>query len=331
MSNWEDNSIFKKFFTKVEFIDRKVLKNEEGIDIIVPIINTNELFETNLYSWYREIPINRLLIGFGGGTDNSLEIAQKFPRVVIIDQSTKYSEHLYGSQGICIAELISIVETTWFIYLHADVYIPQNWYDLMKKYQHKYDWYESSRDNVILIQNKHEIEKGPRAYSGGQMGRKNAFKNIIPRIEDGYIQNNEDIIFNELILSEGYKYGRITETKFYHQIMNKRGEKEPKYKKVAIQREETNEWRRKIYFTMARGIIKYCKPKSYLIRAVNVSLNILNQQEDLEIREFFSWVKKTNSIWLKFIKIKHSKRQGLFKKIIIGLLNLNNRILNRMM
>ena len=39
------------------------------------------------------------------------------------------------------------------------------------------------------------------------------------------------------------------ETKFYHHILNNRGEKEPKDKKVAIQKEETNEWRRKIYFS----------------------------------------------------------------------------------
>ncbi|KKL12685.1 hypothetical protein LCGC14_2533300 [marine sediment metagenome] len=81
-----EKSIFKDYYSKVEFIDRKTLVNEEAIDVIVPIINTNALFETNLYSWYREIPINRLFIGFGGGTDNSLEILKKFPRVIIINQ-----------------------------------------------------------------------------------------------------------------------------------------------------------------------------------------------------------------------------------------------------
>ncbi|KKM92322.1 hypothetical protein LCGC14_1219570 [marine sediment metagenome] len=51
----EEKSIFKIFYAKVEFKDRVKLTGEEGIDVIVPIINTNELFECNLISWYRSI------------------------------------------------------------------------------------------------------------------------------------------------------------------------------------------------------------------------------------------------------------------------------------
>ncbi|MHA1764670.1 MAG: glycosyltransferase family 2 protein, partial [Promethearchaeota archaeon] len=250
---------FKDLFILPQFRDRKLLKNEDGIDVIVPIINTNELFESNLYSWYRSIPINRLLIGYGGGTDNSLEIVKKFPRVKIIDQ-TKYKDHLYGSQGKCIADLISLVETDWFIYLHSDVYLPEDWYDIMKSYQNKYDWFECARENVVLIKYEEKVEKSVRAYSGSQMGRKEAFKNIIPKIEDGYLQNNEDIIFHEMILQEGYKYGKVLETKHYHQIMNK-GEKEPDYQYVFIKKKTDKNWEKKIYTVQAKGIIKYCKPK----------------------------------------------------------------------
>ena len=55
----------------------------------------------------------------------------------------------------------------------------------------------------------------------------------------------------------------------------------------------------------AKGIIKYCKPKKHLIRAVNTSLNILNNQGDLNLELFLSWVKNTNRIWLKYIKIRN--------------------------
>ncbi len=322
VKNASIDSIFKEYYSEQKFIDRKNQTGEEGLDVIVPIINTNELFTANIYCWYREIPINRLIIGYGGGTDNSLEEVKKFPRVKIIDQSKKYSDHLYGSQGICIAELMSLVKTEWFIYLHADVFLPENWYDTMKKYQNKYDWFECDREITALIKFDHGIRYKRRAYSGSQMGRKEAFRNIIPKIEDGYLQNNEDIIFQELILEEGFKYGRVLETKHYHQIMDKRGLKEPKYEKIIIEREKPREWKMGVYSVQAKGIIKYCKPKKHLIRAVNLSLAILRDQGDLNGKEFKRWVLDTNAEWLPYIKIQ----QSVISRILLQIQKEINRV-----
>ena len=82
----KNESIFERYYKEEIFVDRKIEKKESGIDVIIPLINTNELFERNLYSFYREIPINNLLIGNGGCTDSSIEIAKKFPRVKVFDQ-----------------------------------------------------------------------------------------------------------------------------------------------------------------------------------------------------------------------------------------------------
>lgn len=323
----KEDSIFQRYYKEKKFIDRKNSLNEKGIDIICPILNTNELFETNLYSWYRQIPINKLIIGYGGGTDNSLEIVKKFPRVVIIDQSTKYTEHLYGSQGISIAELISSVETEWFIYLHSDVYLPNNWYDTMIKYQDDYDWFECGRIITALVSFKQEVDNHKRAYSGSQMGRKEAFKNIIPIIEDGLLQNNEDIIFQELILKEGYKYGRVLDTIHYHQRMNKRGEIEPKFKRMVGQRYVTKEWTEKIHLVLIKGLVKYCEPKPSLIKHVNNSLYQLRRKGLLNKNQIKSWIEKTNRVWLKYINIDKPKFFTFIKKIQ----KLFNKIFNKIL
>ena len=95
----EKESIFNKYFNKPEKLsDRKIVNNEEGVDVIIPLLNTNELFERNLFNFYESIPIERLIIGDGGCTDNSIQIATKFPRVEIIKQ------HGYNSQGYAIKE-----------------------------------------------------------------------------------------------------------------------------------------------------------------------------------------------------------------------------------
>lgn len=305
-----NENIFKKYFTEEDFVDRYESRKEEPVDVIIPLINTNELWEKDLYSFYREIPINRLLIGDGGCTDNSIEVARKYPRTVIFDQSDYYS------QGYCIKELMEHVETKWFVYLHADVYLPRGWYDDMKKHQGEYDWFECYRRMTILYEYLEETQnKAERPFSGSQMGRTEAFKNILPKIDDDFLQRNEDIIFGELIKAEGYKYGRVSNTFHYHQIMNKGGEKEPKIKKVSIVKESNIDWEIKISNMQIKGIIKYLQPKKYLIKSVNAHIAILLQHNALDWREFKEWIRRTNPAWLDKISKKSYYVQVVVKTI----------------
>jgi hypothetical protein len=41
---------------------------DQGVTVIIPIVHTNELWEENLKSIYREIPTAQLLIGDGGAS-----------------------------------------------------------------------------------------------------------------------------------------------------------------------------------------------------------------------------------------------------------------------
>lgn len=300
-------SIFHKYYHINKLVDRKILNNEDGIDVIMPILNTNELFEANLYSFYKEIPINRLLLGDGGSTDDSIEIAKKFPRVIIFDQ-----KHL-KTLGYRIRCLIDKVKTNWFIYLHSDVFLPEGWYDEMRKHQNEYDWYECFRKITILVEyNAHNQNIAKRPYSGSQMGKTEAFKNI--KVDDDYLYRNEDIIFSELIESEGFKYGRIPDTFHYHQLIDKRGEKEPKFSKIIIEKERNPEWEKRTLNMQARGIIKYLQPKKqYLIDSINKLIPILEDLGGLDWLEFKKWVKETNPVWLKYIRKKGSLKQRIIQ------------------
>jgi len=301
----KEMSIFERYYSKDKFFDKFKENGKEGIDVIIPIFNTNGLWRKNLQSFYREIPVNRLLIGDGGCTDDSIEIVEKFPRVKIIDQSNR------NSLGFCIKDLIENVETEWFVYLHADVYLPRGWYEKMAKHQGEYDWFECYRKMTVLVEYWAEGEnKAIRAYSGSQMGRTKAFKDVLPKIDDDYLYRNEDIIFRGLIENEGFKYGRVPDTYHYHQVINKKGEKEPKFTKVLIEKERDEKWEKRTYDMQARGIIKYLQPnKKHLITSVNSSLPILETLKVLNWQEFKKWVKKTNPVWLKYIRKKGSWKQ----------------------
>jgi len=318
----KEDSIFHRYYKEEKFIDRKNSSIEEPIDVIIPIINTNELFEKNLISIYREIPVNRLIIGNGGSTDDSLDILKKFPRVEIIDQA----KHI--TLGYCIAELISLVETDWFIYLHSDVFLPENWYNEMKKNKDNYDWFESDRRITTLINYDAGIKHTKRAYSGAQMGKKVIFKGIVPKIDDDYLYRNEDIIFKELIEQEGFKYGRVLETYHYHQVMNKKGENVPEFERVNIRWVRDRQWDIDTYLKQVKGIIKYSRPKPYLISSVNIPLKILKRYDALNMDEFIKWVKNTNIIWLKYLDVKEKKRI-LIQKIYYKLRAKLNPLINK--
>ena len=205
-----------------------------------------------------------------------------------------------------------------FIYLHADVFLPDGWYDEMVRHQNEYDFFECYRKHTILFEYMGDTQnKAERAYSGSQMGKMEAF-NKIKKIDDDYSYRQEDIIFKELVEENGLKYGRIPNTFHYHQTMNKIGEKEPKLERIIVEREKDEKWEKMTHNMQAKGIIKYLQPKKYLVDAVNSSILELNDLNALDWSKFKKWVKKTNPVWLNYIHKNGSWKQRmaiLVKKI----------------
>lgn len=205
------SSIFEAYYANPEFVDKYEEFNDSGMDVIIPVFHTNELWEVNLKSIYREIPVKRLIISDGGVIDNSIEIVSKFPRVEILDH-----RH-FKSLGKCIAELIASVQTEHFIYLHSDVYLPSDWYNNMIKYKDTYDWYGCPMNITYMYSLLHNDENRP--YAGSQMGRKDAFTGVEKFVGDDYVYRFEDFVFDEYVKSKGYKTGKISDTFHYHQSM----------------------------------------------------------------------------------------------------------------
>lgn len=314
---YNKHSIFHKYYNYTKFVDRYLDENEKGIDVLIPVINTNELWRTNLHSFYREIPIKNLLIGDGGCTDDTIKLLKNFPRVKKFDQKG------YKSQGYAIKELMLNVETEYFIYLHADVYLPEGWFDTMYSYRDRYDWFECFRKMTVLFEFPSVIQhQSERAYSGSQFGRTNLMQNTIKNvIDDDFLQRNEDIIFMELIKSSKGKYAKINETFHYHQVTNREGGQEPDFESVSILKKSDPSWERKIFNMQYKGIIKYLQPNSYLINNVYLSILKLINLDDFNWKEFRNWVKKTNPIWLQHIN-KRSFYLYQIKKLVNGFFNL---------
>jgi len=295
--NDETVSIFRRYYTEEEFIDRFSSEPEDAVDVIIPIIHTNELWEANLKSIYREVPVNRILIGDGGCVDGSIDRALKFPRVTVLDHKG------FKTLGFSLRHLIEAVETPWFIYLHSDVYLPEGWFAAMTGHQNEYDWFGCPMRHTVMVE--YPVIEKQRPYAGSQMGRTAAFQAGVKQIDDDFVYRQEDFVLADIIESAGFKHGRIEDTFHYHQTMHKPSAWGRKVKSVNIDTEATPAEEVRTWVMQCKGIIKYLKPTNeWVTYNVMFSVNRLFELGELNSSnwdEFRNWVKETDPDWLPYL------------------------------
>ncbi len=310
-----EQSIFKEYYQKHSFIDLYQTDSVDAVDIIIPIIHTNELWKANLFSIYREVPVNRLLIGDGGCIDDSIKIAEEFPRVKVLNHRE------FKSLGYSIRKLIEEVQTEWFLYLHSDVYLPAGWFEEMKKHKSNYEWFGCLMQHTIMIEYNMDYENRP--WAGTQMGLKKAFEDGIKHIDDDYVYRQEDFVFSNIVKKAGYREGKISDTYHYHQTIRKPSPYERKINSVAISVEMSKEEEVRAAMMQIKGLIKYLEPNHGFISGIITNMNRLEELQQIKWSEFLEWVKDTNEAWyellvrernkLKFVQKLKSKVPYIFK------------------
>lgn len=296
-------SIFEQYYSKPHFLDRFLEYRGESVTVIIPTIHTNELWEANLLSIYREIPVKQLLIGDGGCIDDTLIIAQKFPRVVIHDHKK------IKSLGYSIKKLIEAVETDWFIYLHSDVYLPNGWFDKMMSYRGVYDWFGCRMQQTVMVE--FDNDYGPRPYAGSQIGRKVAFTGLLDSIDDDFIYRQEDFIFSDIVSRNGYREGKVDEIFHYHQTIKKPSPLwNPQNVRITISQDLSSEEEFRVWDSQFRGVIKYLPPSSsWAIREAGISAFKLIKLKAIQSSELFSWVNQINPEWLPHLRRELRKQR----------------------
>ncbi|HKO60667.1 MAG TPA: glycosyltransferase family A protein [Pyrinomonadaceae bacterium] len=310
--NEKSDSIFRRYYSNEAFVDRFLVKPESSVDVIIPVIHTNELWETNLLSIYREIPVNRLLIGDGGCIDDSIEIAKKFPRVEVLDHRS------YVSLGYSLRKLIEAVETPWFVYVHSDVYLPDGWFETMKGHQSEYDWFGCPMRLTVMVE--YPLAHEGRPYAGSQMGRKAAFEKGVQQIDDDYVYRQEDFVLASIVEQAGFKHGKVEDTFHYHQTMHKPTPWARKVKNVQIDLETSREEEVRNCTMQSRGIVKYLEPdSSWVTYTVATSLNRLFELGELNSSNwpaFKQWVMETNPEWVPYLPKRRPIRRRL--RLLLG-------------
>ena len=273
-------------------------------DVICPIyFIDHDLFNANLKSWFKELPINRILFGINkiDEADFIEKIAMKCwnSKDEIITREIMQTE--LKTLGACLADLIKRVETDWFFYIHADVRITPKAFCIMKEYMdenigiiesHREHWegdfyeykYNDGESLWFPINKVCDYYYRDRAFSGLQLIQKKAIINLVNRIEDDYIYRNEDIIFQAECLDKEYKYVK-TWAMHIHQNINRQW---------SFDRYST-------YMMQFKGIIKYAKFTPITRKACLSAIKILKQEFKVKISLILAFCKKYNSNWYDYI------------------------------
>lgn len=309
----KNGSIFQRYYDQEPFRDRYIDDSKDGLEVIIPVIHTNEMWDSNLRSIYREIPVKRLLIGDGGCIDDSIEIVKKYPRVVVFDHKP------YKTLGFSIRKLIEEVKTEWFAYLHSDVFLPAGWFDTMKKHQGEYDWFGSAMQITALVEFPDENNRTKkRPFAGTQIGRKSAFMPHLSEIEDDFVYRQEDYVFENVVEKGGFKTGRVDDTFHYHQLIHKNSPWARKIKRVAVEMEWSPEELVRASTMHVHGVVKYLKPTPYLAAWISLDLARLIELKKLTWQEFKAWTAKTNPAWSPYLKYWRIGLMRLYLKFTGG-------------
>ena len=291
----ESTSLARDLFREREFYDLfKFTSIESHIDIIMPILHSNDLFRENLLTIYREIPVSRLIVGDAGCIDSSFSLLSDFPRVEVIDHS--HISTLGGSLG----DLTARLSTPNFAYLQSDVFIPEGWFKKMHSHLSQADWIGSPMQ-VVAILDFHLDYRGIRPLAGAQLGKSNLFANLKSYIQDDYVYRQEDFVLEEFVRKNGGKIGIADDTFHFHQIMRRKTKgMQMRIKDLKILLDEEKSELGRVNRTQLFGFVKYCDVKNEEVRKMakaSVFGYFMNEKASNSELIKFAW--ENNRTWIK--------------------------------
>lgn len=249
----------RKLFETVDFRDRfnEGFSTDVPVDVVIPVLHANVLWEANLFSFYREVPIRRLIVGDAGAIDGSIDILSRFPRVKILDHSAM------STLGKSLAGLIEAVESEFFVYLQSDVFLPPGWFDSMLSSTGGADWVGCPELNTVLIQYTNDYSESRPSLPGAQLGRTRYFAGVGERIDDDFVYRQEDFVLSEVVVRNGGRIGQNHDTYHAHELMKRKTTGEAfDVVGVSITKNSSNREEERVHETQLYGFIKYCSPDS---------------------------------------------------------------------
>ncbi len=172
------------------FLDRKNTDfSTQPIEVMMLTLDAENFLDTCLYSIFKEIPINRLLVCDGGSKDKTLEILKKYPRVEVFIKPD------IRTTGKAMEFLMSKIDTDWFVLIDSDIELEHGWFDEMRKHEDKLDVIENGKRTLayhIFRDDEVKEKDEARALDLCHLIKKSSIKNF--HCDDDYMWRFTDIL-----------------------------------------------------------------------------------------------------------------------------------------
>ena len=268
----------------------------ESVDVVVTAYFVDwSYFTSNVKSWLEELPVRTLYFGCSNPNVEYIEelrsYLSQYDKIEFIDQRG------FKTLGMCLADLMKRVETEFFVFVHADAWLSRHSFLVMEA---------EMEDHVGIVESErvqYKYEDAPpypteyahyyyysRSFSGYQLFRMEAIKEILVKIEDDYIYRNEDLIFQNVCSEKGFHYQKAFAMHVH--TCSKVSQK------WTPQGDELEDPYPITYDMQIKGIVKYCTPTDITKKAWRDAFGIAFSVNKIDLFKFVDdFVMKVNPVW----------------------------------
>ncbi|NND87084.1 MAG: glycosyltransferase family 2 protein [Nitrosopumilus sp.] len=302
-----------------KFIDKKLSNNNsDSIDVLMLTLDAELSIEKSLFSIYKEIPVNRLIVCDGGSKDNTIQILKKMPRSEI------YVKPEIRTTGKALEFLFSKIETDWFVLIDADIDLEEGWYEKMLRHSDSYDIIENGKRISayhFYREQKSKAQENERALDLCHLIKKQSIKNY--HCDDDYMWRYTDIFLRQIVEKEGFRYGKANDTFHVHNEIERApytSDPDKNFQEIKFREPEfiihDQKKMEQAMIKHAKAVVKYLDPDYPMVKN-NRNYETIIQLLDRE------WVLKNGSNWLK--RYDASKSMKSFAKKVLSNLKDSNR------
>ena len=180
-------------------LSTKQRNSNATVDVVIRTRNSAELLPQCLDAIFAEIPVRKVIIVDGGSTDDTLEIASRYPDVDVYSRP-----ELNLGQATQFA--FSVAQADWVAVIDSDMVLQKGWFDEMSRYMDQADAIEGCRIEYYRLRRVQNLTKVRYGVFGQTLLKRSALQNADMNLN---LPHGEDAATKHYFDTHGLKWMKV--------------------------------------------------------------------------------------------------------------------------